>query len=93
MTGQAQPAGLLQVRLEDRIDDNESGHRGCAYDSPPHTPEQASALVRALLNSPTAAVSAPGSWTYAIAFGQRTVTLAAIDAPDDAGSRAISTRG
>jgi hypothetical protein len=65
------------VSVRDAVNTELAEHEGGAYVSPPQAREQALALVALLVGGSVAAPTGSGTWTRAIAGGQRTITLAA----------------
>jgi hypothetical protein len=62
------------VHVEETITPALAGHEGCTYASPPLPRAEALALVRLLIGHDGQAPDERG-WRYAIAGGQRTVTI------------------
>ncbi len=74
-----EPQIAYLVQVTDSVDERLAGHAGCSYTSPPHSHDQALALVRVLLGCPRGMADTDGPWQIAIAGGQRTLTLLLAD--------------
>ncbi len=74
-----EPQLAYVVEVTDRVDKRLAGHAGGSYTSPPHSREQALALVRVLLGCPGRLPDTDGPWQLAIAGGQRKIGLLLAD--------------
>ena len=63
------------VRVRDRIDESVAGRTGVVYCSPELPRDAALALVE-LLAGAQASANGASEWTFAVAGGRRTITLA-----------------
>jgi len=71
----------IVVHVEDTITPALAGHDGCRYASPPLARADALALVR-LLTGRDGHASEERCWRWAVAGGQRTVTIRPVAAAD-----------